>query len=162
MQEHPHKLCPECQQPAHLNATTCSRCGRAFQTQFDTPSQTQIEMPPAPYGNYGQPQNPFPNQTPNPYNNPFPPSYPGYAQPPYPYVEQKSKVAAALLAFFLGGLGIHGFYLGNNAMGFCMLLISIFSCGTISGVICLIQMILYLCASDAEFHQKYVVEKRWF
>lgn len=161
MIEHPHKLCPVCQQPAHLNAPTCSRCSHEFQTQFNT-QQTQVGASPSPYGSYDQPSNSLPGQTPNPYPNQPPPSYQGFAQPPYPYVEQKSKVAAALLAFFLGGLGIHGFYLGNNAMGIALLLISIVSCGTISGIICLIQMILYLCASDYDFHQKYVVEKRWF
>lgn len=35
--------------------------------------------------------------------------YPGYGVPLY---SPKSKVAAALLAFFLGGLGVHNFYLG--------------------------------------------------
>ena len=33
----------------------------------------------------------------------------------------KSQVAAALLAFFLGELGIHNFYLGNTSKGFMQL-----------------------------------------
>ena len=33
----------------------------------------------------------------------------------------KSKIVAALLAFFLGGLGIHKFYLGKNTAGIIML-----------------------------------------
>jgi len=37
----------------------------------------------------------------------------------------KSKVVAALLAFFVGGLGIHRFYLGHNGTGIAMLLICI-------------------------------------
>ena len=36
----------------------------------------------------------------------------------------KSKVAAILLAFFLGGLGIHNFYLGNTGKGIAQLLLS--------------------------------------
>jgi TM2 domain-containing membrane protein YozV len=37
----------------------------------------------------------------------------------------KSKVVAALLAFFLGGLGIHRFYLGHNGTGIAMLVICV-------------------------------------
>jgi TM2 domain-containing membrane protein YozV len=33
----------------------------------------------------------------------------------------KSKIVAALLAFFLGGLGIHSFYMGNKKKGFIQL-----------------------------------------
>ncbi|MDP9310394.1 MAG: TM2 domain-containing protein [Chloroflexota bacterium] len=90
-----------------------------------------------------------------------------------PYVEQKSKVAAALLAFFLGGLGVHGFYLGNSSMGVTLLLIWLISWPLLFvgigflglsavGLISLIQTILYIAASDQEFHHKYVVSKRWF
>ncbi|MDR3593568.1 NINE protein [Clostridium sp.] len=44
----------------------------------------------------------------------------------------KSKVAAALLAFFLGGLGIHRFYLGYTGIGLAQLL-----CTLILGIITL-------------------------
>lgn len=44
--------------------------------------------------------------------------YPG--QPMY-YNSQKSKVVAAVLAFFLGTWGIHNFYLGYNLKGFLQL-----------------------------------------
>ncbi len=48
--------------------------------------------------------------------------YPQYPQPgqPAPYAMQpapKSKVTAALLAFFLGEIGIHNFYLGQKGRG---------------------------------------------
>ena len=36
-------------------------------------------------------------------------------------VSQKSRTIAALLGFFLGGLGVHRFYLGNVGMGFALL-----------------------------------------
>lgn len=42
----------------------------------------------------------------------------GYAQPYGPYVAPKSKATAALLAFFLGTLGVHNFYRGQLGRGF--------------------------------------------
>ncbi|TAD75854.1 MAG: TM2 domain-containing protein [Oscillatoriales cyanobacterium] len=44
---------------------------------------------------------------------------------PPPSPAPKSKVAAALLCFFLGGLGIHRFYLGYTTVG----LVQLFTCG---------------------------------
>lgn len=41
-------------------------------------------------------------------------------------VSDKSKVAAALLAFFLGTFGIHRFYLGRSGSGAMMLICTIF------------------------------------
>ena len=38
----------------------------------------------------------------------------GDPQLPFPGYKQKSMLAAALLAFFLGPLGVHNFYLGNT------------------------------------------------
>lgn len=75
-------------------------------------------------------------------------------------VSSKSKVAAALLAFFLGGLGIHEFYLGKTGAGIAILLITLFTSWMIVpmfiiGVICLIQGISYLCMSDEAFAEKY-------
>jgi TM2 domain-containing membrane protein YozV/predicted RNA-binding Zn-ribbon protein involved in translation (DUF1610 family) len=45
--------------------------------------------------------------------------------PVTPTVEQKSKLAAGLLGIFLGGLGIHNFYLGYTKRGLAQLLITI-------------------------------------
>ena len=39
--------------------------------------------------------------------------------------EQKSKLIAGLLGIFLGGLGIHNFYLGNTNRGITQLLVSL-------------------------------------
>lgn len=47
---------------------------------------------------------------------------------------QKSKVAAGLLGIFLGGLGIHNFYLGYTGKAVAQLLISLLSCGTLSAI----------------------------
>lgn len=39
--------------------------------------------------------------------------------------ELKSKLAAGLLGIFLGGLGIHRFYLGYNVIGVCQILVTV-------------------------------------
>lgn len=47
--------------------------------------------------------------------------------------QQKSKIAAGLLGIFLGGLGIHNFYLGNTNRGLIQLLVcligGVITCG---------------------------------
>lgn len=61
--------------------------------------------------------------------------------------QQKSKIIAGLLGIFLGGLGIHNFYLGRKWRGLAQLLISILSLGflaVISAVWGLIEGILIL------------------
>lgn len=47
----------------------------------------------------------------------------------------KSKVAAGLLALFLGAFGIHRFYLGNSGVGIAMLLISLLSFGFLAPIV---------------------------
>lgn len=62
----------------------------------------------------------------------------------------KSKMAAGLLGIFLGGLGIHNFYLGNTGKAIAQLLITCLSCGIlspISAVWGLIEGILILCGN---------------
>lgn len=46
----------------------------------------------------------------------------------------KSRTAYILLAFFLGSLGIHNFYAGRTGCGVAQLLITLLSCGTLSGI----------------------------
>lgn len=52
------------------------------------------------------------------------PTYPaaGYAVPQYG-VSPKSRTVASILGFFLGGIGVHRFYLGNIGLGVAMLLV---------------------------------------
>lgn len=50
--------------------------------------------------------------------------------------EQKSKLAAGLLGIFLGGLGIHNFYLGYTGKAIAQILLSFcFGVGAIWGLI---------------------------
>ena len=64
----------------------------------------------------------------------------------------KSKLAAALFALFLGGLGIHKFYLGQIGWGIGYLLL----CWTgIPFIVGIIEGILLLVMSDEEFVKRY-------
>jgi len=85
----------------------------------------------------------------------------------------KNKVAAGLLAIFLGGWGAHKFYLGFtgpalifllvNTIGFSVTWLLLFLPNMALGVIALIEGIIYLTKTDQDFEQTYVVEKKqWF
>lgn len=78
----------------------------------------------------------------------------------------KSKVAAAMLAIFLGSLGIHEFYLGNTTSAVIRLCVTILTCGYggfIMSIISFIEGIIYLTKSDEAFHEIYVEgHKGWF
>ena len=60
----------------------------------------------------------------------------------------KNKLVAALLAFFLGWIGIHKFYLGRNGWGLLYLL---FSWTFIPAFISFFECIRYLIMSDESF-----------
>lgn len=64
----------------------------------------------------------------------------------------KSRTTAILLALFLGGLGVHKFYLGQTGWGILYL---IFCWTLIPALVALIEGILYLTMSDEEFSTKY-------
>lgn len=79
------------------------------------------------------------------------------------------KIIAAVLAFFLGGFGVHKFYLGYNKEGVIMLVVFLFGFilmgipSLIIGVIAFVEFIIYLMKSDEEFEQTYIVgHKGWF
>jgi TM2 domain-containing membrane protein YozV len=65
----------------------------------------------------------------------------------------KNKMTAALLAIFLGGWGVHKFYLGKTGKGILYL---VFCWTLIPALIGFIEGILYLTASDEDFQSKYV------
>jgi TM2 domain-containing membrane protein YozV len=67
----------------------------------------------------------------------------------------KSRVKAGLLGIFCGGLGIHRFYLGHKSSGVIYLVVGILSGTSLSGLLGVIDGVLYLVASDEEFQQKY-------
>ena len=65
---------------------------------------------------------------------------------------EKNKMVAGLLALFIGGLGIHKFYLNKPTQGVLYILF----CWTfIPSIVAFIEGIIYLCMSDASFEKKY-------
>ncbi|XKE95557.1 TM2 domain-containing protein [Metaplanococcus flavidus] len=67
-------------------------------------------------------------------------------------IEMKNKLAAALLAIFLGDFGAHKFYLGKPGTGLIYLL---FFWTGIPAVIGVIEGIIYLLSSEEDFQRKY-------
>lgn len=119
--------CSSCGGPTQLTTTICPQCGTSI-----TPATPQgAGTPPPP--NTGS------SYTPPPGTDTPPASYlgteHGYPQsyPPSPPPELKSRLIAGLLGIFLGGLGIHNFYLGNTQKGVIQIIVSLagglFTCG---------------------------------
>ncbi|WP_189087982.1 TM2 domain-containing protein [Deinococcus ruber] len=126
-----------------------------------------VPVPPSPVSQQGGPS-PWPNSA-------------GQSAPlPQSDIAQK-KLIAGLLGIFLGSLGVHKFYLGINQSGIIMLgltvggwilftLLAIILIGFVFlllpaavGLIGLIEGILYLTKTDADFEREYVVGKKlWF
>ena len=125
-------VCPQCGAPITVGAASCKYCGEQFATQM---AQQQIQQPA-----YQQPgfQQPVYQQN-------------VYVQQMNPNLPLKSKTAAGLLAIFLGGLGIHKFYLGKAGQGILYILF----CWTyIPEILGLVEGIIYLTQSDEAFCQK--------
>ena len=64
----------------------------------------------------------------------------------------KNKTTAAILAFFLGGIGIHRFYLGQGGLG---ILYFIFCWTFVPMVISFIDFIIFLTMDEKAFNDKY-------
>jgi len=79
------------------------------------------------------------------------PTCPHCGAPQFAGKDAKNKTTAALLALFLGGLGIHRFYLGKWWGLFYLLL-----CWTgIPGLIALIEGIVFACTDQQKWDAKY-------
>lgn len=77
-----------------------------------------------------------------------------------------SKIAAGICGILLGSLGVHKFILGYTGAGLIMLLVTLLTCfiaSPIMHLIGLIEGIIYLTKSDADFVKTYVDGRReWF
>ena len=80
--------------------------------------------------------------------------------------QESKRVVSGILGILLGCLGIHKFILGYNKEGIILLGISIITCGIgtgLTGLIGLIEGIIYLTKSDEEFINTYQINKKeWF
>lgn len=119
--------CPNCGSPGRPGYTSCLKCGTPLPTT--PPPQHQ------PVGPGATPHNPF--------------NTGGGGQPAQPgEMSPKSKVVYAVLAFFLGSLGIHNFYLGYTGRGLAQLALTILGCifyvGFAVWIWALIEMVLAL------------------
>ncbi|WP_050341269.1 NINE protein [Olsenella sp. oral taxon 807] len=141
------------------------------QPQLPYPQQAQQQ---ASYSQQAQPQLPYPQQQASysqqaqqqaPYTQPYPQQQASYTQvqvftnsQPTGGGPTKSKVAAGLLAIFLGTLGIHKFYLGRTGEGILILVLDILLGWTfiVPGIIefvCFIEALIYFTKSDEEFQR---------
>ena len=74
----------------------------------------------------------------------------------------EKKIPAGILGILLGGLGIHKFYLGYTKEGIIQIVITVCTCG-LGYLLGLIEGIIYLTKSDADFVATYVQGKKgWF
>jgi TM2 domain-containing membrane protein YozV len=134
------------------NGKYCPKCGALSASSTPAPPSQQ------------QPQQNWQQQPP-------PPQYgqqPQYGMAPQygqPYPQRKDKTTAALLAIFLGGLGIHKFYLGGpkqKTAGIIQIVVTIVTCG-FGSVLALIEGIIYLTKDEQQFEYEYVQGgKDWF
>lgn len=81
----------------------------------------------------------------------------------------KNKLVAGLLGIFLGGLGVHKFYLGCNKAGIIMLVVSLLGFvllgipTLIMTLIGFIEGILYIVKSENDYKATYIDnQKCWF
>lgn len=80
------------------------------------------------------------------------------------------RLLAGILAIVLGGFGVHKFILGYNKEGIILLVATLLlgglTCGTagwLAWIIGLVEGIIYLSKSDAEFYRIYQLgRKPWF
>lgn len=82
---------------------------------------------------------------------------------------QKEKWVAVVLAFFLGALGLHKFYLGYKTEGIIMLVVAL--AGSIClglgyvvmSIIAIIEAVKYVILTQEDFERTYVYgSKSWF
>lgn len=127
------------------------------QPQQDQNYQQQYSQP---YNSGYQP----PNYTAQSYQ-PVQPQQPKYTTPPVGY-QQKSRLAAGLLAIILGSLGIHNFYMGFNTKGTIQLVLclagGLLTCGvaTVAAAIWgFIEGVMLLSSNGPRFDGNGVIMK---
>lgn len=134
--------CSECGHQVSDKAKTCPNCGCPIEIQLPPP----IPEPSQPQQAQATPPPPQPTQQIGVFDN---------------GPSGKSRGVAALFAFFLGGFGVHYFYVGKIGAGILFLIGTLIFCWTILiplaiSIICLIQTIRLFIMTHEEFEQTYV------
>ena len=143
------KHCNTCGKANADEAQFCSYCGAQLtqtQQQNYTPGQQPYTQPQQPYTSGQQPYG-YSNFNAEDYyarNNAFDSDALG-----------KSRGIFALLAIFIGGLGVQYFYIGKTTAGLLTILLSVVTCGFWS-LLTLIQGIILLCSDNYYFDRKFV------
>ena len=169
-------LCPSCGGENSDGVKFCVRCGAPFTSaapnagSWQQPSGNLYDSPPA-AGSSEFGDQPGSYNTPSAYSN-----YPTYNPPAMPYQQvsptywqdlgANKKIPAGICAILLGAFGIHKFIMGYTTEGVIMLLITVLTCGIgamATGVIALVEGIIYLTKSDEDFVRTYIQNKKgWF
>lgn len=101
------------------------------------------------------------------WNQPYSNNQPQYSQ-------DNKRILTGVLAILLGSLGVHKFVLGYNNEGFIILVATAIGYATLcilvgafiltaTSLIGLVEGIIYLTKSDAEFYETYQKNKKpWF
>lgn len=133
-------VCPQCGAPINPGVSECKFCGEKLVQQQVNQQMNNVQQ--------AQPQTVYVQQPAEPAVQQV---YTTAINPAWPI---KSKVAAGILGIFLGGLGVHKFYLGKVGMGILYLCF----CWTgIPETIGFIEGIIYLCSRDENFQLKHHV-----
>jgi len=109
-------FCTKCGSKLELNDTVCPNCGALIKDRVvkEEVVAEKVEDTKSEGNTYSNSNNTSTNNTYNP--------------------QAKNKVVAGLLGIFLGGFGVHNFYLGYTGKAVAQLLITVLSCCMLSFV----------------------------
>lgn len=145
------KQCPRCRQYVDDYSRFCSHCGQ------DLTGSTSTGATPPPYDG-DRPSSYYTDGRRDEYGR-------GYYTADNPFdvcgPEGRSRGVTALLAIFLGSLGVQYFYLGKTTGGIISIILGFVSCGLWS-IVTILQGILMFCMSNETFRRKYLLTSSEF